>query len=163
MKFDELDLGSNQYVTGIHENGGNSLIIDICAGIVESIPDEEREKRLAASNDPVERLYTSANAIRVDKSVIWRIVFDDYVAFQVLNESYDGAPEGPVYRNRKFRIFDASMYLDHVRCTALVKEVAELYSDGDPARHYGIWSLNHIVDVVSCKAPEISVIYKART
>lgn len=157
MRFEELGLGDNPFITSIHEQADNSLVINICAGLVEAISPEQHQKDLEAAQNPWERFQASSKAIVIDESLIFRINFADYIAYQVLNESLDGAPEGPVYNDGKFKIFNQSPYLDYVRGCALM-EVAAICSDNRPPLHYGLWSLNHLVDVVSCKEPKITVL-----
>jgi hypothetical protein len=79
---------------------------------------------------------------------IFVVDWSDYVAYSVRNESYVTTDDYEVFEGRNFVKYTRSRYLDFV-------EQATFASDSypGPMTHWGIFCLNHIVDVISCSEP----------
>ena len=84
---------------------------------------------------------------------VFEIVFRTYIAYAMLNESYASIDESEEFTGTHFRVYSKSRFLDYVRTAS--------FADEDyPGKftHYEIASENHIVEVVSVDAPEISLL-----
>lgn len=103
-------------------------------------------------------ILSDAKELVADESCkAYEILFQDYVAYSVRNESFVSVDESEQWTGRLFQTYSRSHFLDYVR-------VATFASDDHPGKlgHYGINCLNHIVDVVSASQPIISLIRRAQ-
>lgn len=81
----------------------------------------------------------------------YKIIFDNYIAFSLINESYSLEDETEQYIGRIFRIYSKSKYLDYLENSTLDIEFITEKS----YQHYEFACLNNIVDVVSSEKPVI--------
>lgn len=83
---------------------------------------------------------------------IFTLQWPSYVAYSVRNESYTTVDNYEIFEGRNFVKYSKSRYLDFVRD-------ATFADDGfpGPMTHWGIFCLNHIIDVVSCHQPDVSI------
>jgi len=95
-------------------------------------------------------LEDAGHIVVADGSSIYEIIFDQYVAYSVRNESYTQLDKEEEFEGRLACIYTKSKFLDYVRTSALA-------SDDYPGtfKHYGFNCLNHIVDIVSTSPPKI--------
>jgi hypothetical protein len=87
----------------------------------------------------------------------YEVLFGNYVAYSVRNESYVGQDESEEYTGRLFCVYSKSRFLDYVR-------LATFASDDYPGKlnHHGINCLNHIVDIISVEEPRIDILRRAQ-
>lgn len=107
-----------------------------------------------ASDDGTSNNHDNYNAIVTDASCkSYKIVFRDYVAWNVLNESYSQVDNEEVFEGNVFRVYTKSKYLEFI-------DKATVASDDypGPLKHFEIVCLNHIVDIVTSNGPEVSEI-----
>ena len=80
----------------------------------------------------------------------FELSWDTYVAYSVRNECYTGTDDYEVYEGRLLVVFRKSRYLDFIG-------QATFANDLHPAvlQHWGVFCLNHTIDVVSVGAPQI--------
>jgi hypothetical protein len=83
---------------------------------------------------------------------IFTLQWRSYIAYSVRNESFTTADNYEIFEGRNFVKYSKSRYLDFVRD-------ATFADDGfpGPMTHWGIFCLNHIIDVVACHPPEVSI------
>jgi len=84
-----------------------------------------------------------------EESRAFELVWKQYVAYSVLNESYASAVEQENYRGNRFRIYLRSNFIDYVSRASF----ATIEYPG-PTEHYEVVCENHIVDVISTRAPD---------
>lgn len=85
--------------------------------------------------------------------LLYRIFFDSYILYTVLNECYDLADKSAEYSGNLFRTYSRSWYLKYTEGHTLASD-----DYPGPYRHYGIICLDHIIDITSCSEPLIDVI-----
>ncbi|MDY2588513.1 hypothetical protein [Winogradskyella aquimaris] len=110
-------------------------------GIVGEL--EKSHKILGVDIGPSRAVYHNEN------SEIFKITFDRYIAYSVINESYESLG-GTEYVGEKIRTYNKSNFLDYVK--------ADTFASADypgEFKHYAFISLNHIVNVVSTVEPKI--------
>lgn len=94
--------------------------------------------------------------IEINEERLYEICFPDYIIYQIRNESYSGYDEEAVGRGRYLITFEKSQFLSYLHTVT----DAQVLDDGSyyPGRwvHYGIYTQNHIIDVIAHGAPEIS-------
>ncbi|MBN2312964.1 MAG: hypothetical protein JXM79_03475 [Sedimentisphaerales bacterium] len=85
--------------------------------------------------------------------LLYRIFFDSFIVYTVLNESYDFADKSAEYSGHLFRTYSKSWYLKYTENHTLASN-----DYPGPYKHYGIICLDLIIDVTSCSEPVINVI-----
>ena len=83
----------------------------------------------------------------------YRIVFDNYAAYAVRDESYADSGNEEKFTGNLFRVYSESKFLDYVAGSMIAFEDIT-----GPYKHYGIACLNHIIDVASSHEPSIEMI-----
>ncbi|MHC4509433.1 MAG: hypothetical protein ACYTAO_10830 [Planctomycetota bacterium] len=84
---------------------------------------------------------------------LYRLLFDSYIVYTVLNECYDLADKSAQYSGKLVRTYSKSWYLDYTDKHTLACDVHP-----GPYKHYGVVCLDHIIDITSCSEPSIEVI-----
>jgi hypothetical protein len=138
----ELDACASLHLREISEPSQNSLRLLIEEA--EVMP-EEVAIRVAGTEMGTGHLVRSTANSR-----LFEIVWDNYVAYSVINESYATPSESEAFSGRFARCYSKSCFLDYVsRATLACKEYP------GPLRHFGIVSECHVVDVVSTGIPRV--------
>ncbi len=79
----------------------------------------------------------------------YKITFDNYIAFSLINESYSLEDETEKFTGRLFRIYSQSKFLSYVENSTIDIKFATKKS----YRHFEFACLNNIVDVISLEVP----------
>jgi len=92
----------------------------------------------------------TAPIVVAEDSSVYEVIFDQYIAYSVRNESYTHLDKEEEFEGRLVCIYTKSRFLDYV-------SVSTFASDDFPGpfKHYGFNCLNHIVDIVSTSPPKI--------
>jgi hypothetical protein len=130
------------YLTGVCEPKDNALKLVIAEAKVS----DSRETIRIGSLE----LEDAATIDVADDSSIYEIVFDEYIAFSVRNESYSQIDKEEEFEGRLACIYTKSKFLDYVRSSTFASD-----DYPGPFKHYGFNCLNHIVDIVSATPPKI--------
>jgi hypothetical protein len=81
----------------------------------------------------------------------FELVWDNYIAYAVTNESFATADAAEIFSGKLFRTYSRSHFLDYVaRATIATRDYP------GPFQHVGVICLNHVVDVVSTTPPAIT-------
>ena len=83
-------------------------------------------------------------------SPLFELLFTDYVAYAVRNESFARDLEGGLPSESWFCSFQTSPFLDFVETTTFAGEAWP-----GPYTHYSVWCLNHVIDVAATEEPTI--------
>jgi len=146
IHFRQIDTSHTLFLQDIREETVNSLSLEVMqAGPVG----EPHDLKLARGTiEGVTRINSTS------KSGAYKVVFDSYVCYKVLNESYS-SPSHPheVFTGNLFRIYTKSDYLDQI-------SIDTCACDGypGPLRHYCLICADHIIDVVTDQPPEITLL-----
>jgi hypothetical protein len=97
----------------------------------------------------VEIKDTSPIVVAEDSS-IYEIIFDQYIAYSVRNESYTQLDKEEEFEGRLACVYTKSRFLDYVRVSTFASD-----DHPGPFKHYGFNCLSHIVDIVSTSPPKI--------
>lgn len=83
----------------------------------------------------------------------YEIIFQSYIGYSVLDESYAMPNETEKFEGRVFCIYQKSMYLDYLK-------IASCASEEYPGVfiHYGVNCLNHLIDIASVDEPDIQLL-----
>ncbi len=89
-----------------------------------------------------------------DTDLVYEIVFEHYILYQMRNESFTSLDKYEVRKGNWLLIFEKSRLLDHIADYVDHYILDSVYSR-DEIRHYGIYTENHILDVISVKPPAV--------
>lgn len=104
-------------------------------------------------NEVLRKLLNESKPIEVtEESARYEIVFDDYIAYSVTNESYAGGIEEK-FEGRLARVYSESAFLNYIaQGTFATQEYPGSFV------HYGFCCLNQIINVVSVRPPTVKLI-----
>ena len=89
-----------------------------------------------------------------ENSRLFEIIWENYIAYDVMNESYARVGDYDVVQSGKLmKIYSRSHFLDYL---ALASIASEGYPG--PFMHYGLICLNHVVDVACPNPPTINIL-----
>lgn len=101
----------------------------------------------------VEDILIHAKPVYEDMEQVYEIIFDDYIIYQNRNESYTSWDDYEVRKGKYLIIFEKSRLLDYY------EDVLFDFDDEETKRnkrkHYGIYTENHILDVISNSEPSV--------
>jgi len=120
------------------------------------------QDRLAVARPDLPELSSildRARPIESDESCrLFEIIYDQPISYTVLNESYGRYPEPPeVFTGKLFREFSWSFLLEMTRKTTYVSED---HPGPLPPQHHSIVCLNHVIDVITTREPEVRLLRK---
>ena len=142
--YDKLNTAQHLFLTKIIEPEENTLEFELTLGIVE-----KTEKNLLIEGvnlGPVRPISYN------ESSSVFRIVFESYIAYAVINESYENIGESECNGN-KIQTHTKSNFMDYVKADTFA-------TDDYPGtfKHYMFITLRHIVNIVSTVEPKIEKI-----
>jgi hypothetical protein len=140
----ELDTCSSLFLRAIGEPKENCLRLLVEEAFV--LP-EEVTVRFGGTE------ITGGHPIRsTANSRLFEIIWNNYVAYSVANESYSTRNESEEFSGRFARLYGKSHFLDYIsRATLACREYP------GPLRHVQLVCECHIVDVVSTKFPVVTI------
>jgi hypothetical protein len=139
----ELDACASLYLRNISEPAQNSLRLLIEEAFV--MPEEVTAKFAEAELANCHIVKPTAD------SRLFEIIWDNYVAYSVANESYSTRNESEEFSGRFARLYGKSLFLDYIsRATLACKDYP------GPLQHVQLVCECHIIDVVSTRFPQVS-------
>ena len=135
----------------IQETYKDSLRIVIAeAGVSDEAPKISPEEE---PNDALRKILNESKPIEVtDNSAHYEIIFDNYIAYAVTNESYAGGIDEK-FEGKLARIYLESAFLNYIGQGTFATEEYP-----GPFVHYGFFCLNQIIDIVSEQPPTVKLI-----
>ncbi len=135
----------------IQETYKDSLRIVIAeAGVSDEAPKISPEEE---PNDALRMILNESKPIEVTyNSAHYEIIFDDYIAYAVTNESYAGGIDDK-FEGKLARIYSESAFLNYIGQGTFATEEYP-----GPFVHYGFCCLNQIIDIVSEQPPKVKLI-----
>lgn len=95
---------------------------------------------------------TGLRAIESDeRSRLFELRWDQYIAYNVTNESYAAADKDSLYEGKLIRVYSKSPFLEFIRKATFATE-----EYCGPLLHVCVCAENHIVDVVATKLPVVT-------
>lgn len=113
--------------------------------------------QLNTGNQDLNKLLKNSASIHRDFDNMYEIVFDSYVIYSVTNESFDADFKGEDFTVTKVQVYQSSPFLNYAK-EYRISELAQVHENDQELLHYKIWSLNHILNVVTAKVPTITKI-----
>ena len=110
-----------------------------------------------ATKKSLQEILAKTRPIEIDERRQYEICFQGYIIYQVRNESYCSFDPDEIRRGRYLITFEKSKLLSYL--TSVTD--AGQFNDGSfyPGKwtHYGIYTQNHVIDVISHIPPVITV------
>ena len=150
--IDRINQHRYLYLTELGEPEDNVLRLVVTEGRVGDDFAQPQDRELAG-------LMANSRPIVVDEmSAAYEIVFEQYIAYTVLNESFTVWDDAEKFEGRLFRLYSASRFLSYVGTGT----IASADYPG-PYIHYGVVCLNHVIEVASTTAPIIRMLRHSGT
>jgi hypothetical protein len=140
--FTEINEHLYLYLTDISEPEENELRL-----VIEEAKASGPEEDVKIGDKTIEGTRA---ILSTDDCAAYEVIFEDYIGYSVLNESYVSGDESEIFDGILFCIYSKSHYLDYISKGS--------FASADypgPFKHYGFNCLNHIVDVASMSEPKI--------
>lgn len=146
--FQEINKFNSMYLTDYYEPRNNVLLLEI----TESSTSDQTEDVFIGDKKISDCRRLSIN----ETGVKFTISFPSYVSFQVFDEgflSFNDWDEYEAGEYNTFCIFKKSRYMEFIK----QETIADHIFPGE-LTHYGLYSINHVVYVVSAAVPTIDKI-----
>lgn len=162
MEFEELDRiigGHAPFLMSLSDGSREELRLVIAAAEVgelgANIPDFSDTDE--ATKKSLREILAKTRPIEINARRQYEICFQDYILYQVRNESYCSFDPEEIRHGRYLITFEKSKLLSYL---SGVTDAGQL-DDGSfyPGKwtHYGIYTQNHVIDVISHIPPVITV------
>ena len=148
IKFGKKYKNDNMpYILNINDN------IDNVLKIIVSLPysGEKGSEASNTGNKNLDEILKKAYPVLIDYNEIYEITFESYIMYQTRNESFAYPDENSKISGEYFTIIKNSSYLKMVKNITFYNDIFD-----DKYMHYGIFSWNHIVDIISAEEPKIA-------
>lgn len=165
MTFEMLDakLGNSAPFLMSLSDGLQEELTLVIAGaetgnVGENVPDfEEMDER---TRQTLGAILEETKPIQPNEQCLYEICFHEYIIYRIRNESFSSCDPEAIGHGRYLITFEKSEFLSHLYHVTF----AQVFDDGSyyPQKwvHYGIYTQNHIIDVIAQEKPDISEIQK---
>ena len=147
IKFGKKYKNDNMpYILNINDN------IDNVLKIIVSLPysGEKGSEASNTGNKDLDEILKKAYPVLIDYNEIYEITFESYIMYQTRNESFAYPDEKSKVLGEYFTIIKNSSYLKMVKSITFYNDIFD-----DKYMHYGIFSWNHVIDIISAEEPKI--------
>ena len=147
IKFGKKYKNDNMpYILNINDN------IDNVLKIIVSLPysGEKGSEAINTGNKDLDKILKKAYPVLIDYNEIYEITFESYIMYQTRNESFAYPDENSKVLGEYFTIIKNSSYLKMVKSITFYNDIFD-----DKYMHYGIFSWNHVIDIISAEEPKI--------
>lgn len=120
----------------------------------DNIPDLQGVDETA--KQALQSILVKSRPIEINENCLFEVYFHDYIIYQIRNESFWPGDPNEVRHGRYLITFEKSKLLSHL------EEITEAQQLDDGSfypgewMHYGIYTQNHVIDVISHCPPDIS-------
>jgi hypothetical protein len=144
--FNRINEHRYLYLTELSEPEDNVLRLIVTEG-------RTGDEAGAPAGDEVAETMSKSSPILADGSAAYELIFDQYIAYAVLNESFTVRDDAEKFEGKLFRIYSESKFLSYVSAgTIATADYPGSY------KHYGLVCLNHVVEIASTADPVITML-----
>ena len=136
------------------DGSGNELTI-ICTKSLTRLPTIEENRQIAGENNELFNILSKSVAIDPDPEQVYKIYFDQYIMYQMRNESFCVLDPDEIRIGEGLILFEKSKLLESLLMFTPVLLEGEDGYPGGAWKHYGIYTADHIIDVISHREPVI--------
>ena len=147
IKFGKKYKNDNMpYILNINDNVDNVLKIMV------SLPysGEKGSEASNTGNKDLDEILKESYPVLINYNEIYEIVFENYIMYQIRNESFANPDENSKISGKYFVIIKNSSYLKMVKNITFYNDIFD-----NKYMHYGIFSWNHVIDIISAEEPKI--------
>ncbi len=144
------------FLVSLRDGPDNRLTVTVAPAVpgeVGELPDIAAQDN--ETGQTLREILSRCRPIGPDGERLFEISFEDYILYEVRSDSYAAWDGTEVRRGRWLCTFEKSNLLDNVEKTTN----AFRFSDGTfypgPWKHYGIYTQNHAIDVISHVPPAV--------
>jgi hypothetical protein len=145
--FETINKHGSVFLTNLYEPEDNKLLLE-----VKNSKTSDFEVNVQIGD----KYLSGCKEITIDGTgTFFTILFNDYVSYTVINESYANSNPNDEYVSGDygtFCIFQKSSYMDFILKETFANDIypTEL-------KHYGLFAANHIVHIISLHEPKIEL------
>ncbi len=143
---ENVEMTKGTFLVKLEEGEENSLEVVVALAFCG----EEGENVPSDTKGTVRRILEKSKPVYSDKENMYEICFENYIMYQVRNESFASFDEDEIRHGKRLVIFEKSKLLDYIK---KVIWADEKYFGG--YKHYGIYTENQIIDVISQVEPKV--------
>lgn len=145
--FETINKHGSIFLTNSYEPEDNKLLLEVKNSTTSNVEVDVQigDKQLSGCKE-----------ITIDETgTFFTIMFNDYISYHVINESYANSNPKDEYVSGDygtFCIFQKSSYMDFILKETFANDIypTEL-------KHYGLFAANHIVHIISMDEPKIEL------
>lgn len=148
LTFEELDLLLGKqapFLSSLSDGPDNELRVVISAAVTGEVGDGIKKD----VSDALQDILSKCRPITPDRHALYEIYFENYILYQTRNDSFTSYAPDEVRSGKSLIIFESSRLLDSL---PLFSDAFRLDNGSwypGPWKHYGIYTQNHVIDVVS--------------
>ncbi len=142
------------FALSIEDNDDNCLKIVIALS-KSGKQGEGAEELFIKNNKKLNELLMDSYPVYKDTDNVFEITFESYIIYQCRNESYTVWDDYEMRKGNYLIIFERSRLLDYYKNTIFDGDFDKVKQN---RKHYGIYTENHIIDVISNEPPVIAKI-----
>lgn len=165
LSFEKLDLILGEqapFLMSLSDGSQGELRLVISAAEVgeagRNIPEFEEIDQ--AVQQTLCRILSASRPIKAKEHCLFEICFCDYIIYQIRNESFCSYDPEEIRQGKYLIVFERSKLLSHLDEITDAKQLGnDSFYPGKWA-HYGIYTQNHVIDVISHCPPMISNLMK---
>ena len=162
MIFEELDRiigGHAPFLMSLSDGSREELRLVIAAAEVgesgADIPDFSDMGE--ATKKSLQEILAKTRPIEIDERRQYEICFQGYIIYQVRNESYCSFDPDEIRHGRYLITFEKSKLLSYLSSVTAAAQLGDGSFYPGKWTHYGIYTQNHVIDVISHTPPVITV------
>ena len=152
LQADALVGDSAPFLSVLEESPDNELHIKIKPAFLGEMAPEMMD----GLDEPIVSVVAKCRPLLPSKRVI-DIRFEDYIMYQVRNESYAVPPRKDAQQGNYLIIYEKSPLLDYLLASTNTCQGKDGSWYPDPWQHYGICTQNQIIDIISHRAPVLTI------
>ena len=135
------------------DNSDNELTIIISKSITRN-PTIEENRIAANGNETLIGVLNSSMVLEPNPNEVYKIYFESYIMYQGRNESYAYNDDDDIATGIGLILFEKSKLLDYAK-EIINEDLALAVYKRTKLKHYGIYTLNNIVDIITFCEPTI--------
>jgi hypothetical protein len=155
MTFEKFleDVNTEKYIyLDRLEETEDGLVIEIMGTTTSPLDEQDIASTAEEFGEDVAELVKCSSSIDPNEDKRWRLVFENYISYAVINESYDNGDRATRDDHNCVCTADDSDWLDYVKKSTFAFQII------NGIRHYQIRCLDHIINVAADEPPFIDSI-----
>ena len=152
MTFEKFleDVNTEKYIyLDRLEETDDGLVIEIMGTTTSPLGEQDIASTAEEFGEDVAELVKRSSSIDPNENRRWRLVFETYISYAVINESYDNGDRATRDDHNCVCTADDSDWLDYVKISTFADQIF------DDIKHYQICCLDHIINVAAYAPPAV--------